>query len=161
MIWELAVLVINITKSVTGSIKFNDAKIISSLFKMINDHPKFHAAFFAADGTKSLNPLHDCAFKKYSTLIEKVLKNEISLDDCIQNIERNICLLPLFDILHCVKCARDKIMINKIKLGDNVEIIDKEKLCKDLNLNWIILNDKTQIGKMNDQYPLVLFRIEN
>lgn len=77
---------------------------------MINEQPHFESNFFAANGTKSLNLLHCCAFDIYSSLIPKVLDGEMSIDDFIDKFEILIYVLPIIDPFHS-----QKIMDHKIK----------------------------------------------
>lgn len=158
--WHFPIIVIKLTKSESGSITLHDALDINIIFKVINDHPHFKADCFAADGTKSLSALHRIAFDKYSSLIPKVVNNTISIDQLISKAEEEIAVFPILDMLHSEKTARDKISDHQIKLGENVEIIDKNIL-KNLDLPTEVLNDLSNLARMNDFYALKLFTIKN
>lgn len=62
--------------------------------------------------------------------------------------ESKISFLPVLDPFHYEKSSRNKITDHKIKLGEKSDIITKNKLLSDLNLNSKVLNDKTLLGTM-------------
>ena len=161
LIWHLPIIVIKLSKSESGSIKLNDANDINIIFKIINSHKHFTAKYFAADGTKSLDELHRSAFDKYKSLIPDLISNKITIDQFIQKVEQIIFVFPILDMLHSEKTGRDKISDHQIKLGENVEIINKENIENNLDLPFEVLNDKTDIGRMNDHYAINLFTFEN
>lgn len=51
-------------------------------------------------------------------------------------------------------------MNNDVKLGNNKDVITREKLTEDLDIHSNVLNDTISIGRMKDSYPIHLFQIK-
>lgn len=160
-VWHFPIIVIHLSKSENGSFDINNAYDLNVLYKIINEHPHFRSNFFAADGTKSLNALHQLTFDKYSQYIPDLINGLISIDEFIQTVKELIFVIPILDCLHSEKSGRDRIIDHNIKLGENVNIINKQNISDHLDLPIEILNDTSDIGRMNDNYPLILFTMQN
>lgn len=160
-IWKLPVTVAHLSKSINGHFSVNEAEDIKTLLNIINSHPHFKCRYFAADGETSLDEFHEFAFKKYESELENVIEGKMSFDDFLDFVEKNCFILPILDMLHAEKSGRNRIMNNDVKLGNNADIITKEKLIQELDIHSSVLTDTSSIGRMKDSYPIHLFQVKN
>ena len=143
--WKLPVTVIHLTKSSDGHFSVNEAEDIRTIFGIINNHPHFQARYFAADGEHGLNDFHQLAFEKYEEAIPEVLNKRMNIQDFITNIKEKCQIFPVLDMVHGEKSGRNRIVNNIIKLGNDVNLITKEQLAKDLSIFKDVLTDRSPI----------------
>ena len=161
LIWELPISVIHLTKSINGHFSLKEVQDIMILSDFINSHPNFEMKYFAADGAQSLDEFHETAFAVYEKYIKKVIDGEMTLDNFFQYIKTHCRIIPILDLFHGEKSGRNRLMNNILKLGEDCNLISAQELKKSLGINDKTLNDKSSIGRMNDEYPLHLFRMDN
>lgn len=160
-VFNFPVFAIHLTKSENGHFSLKEAIDVNKLFKIINSHPKFEAHFFSADGETSLDDLHQIAFNMYESELQKVIKGEMKFNDLFKFIKTKCIVLPILDVFHGVKSGRNKIINNILKIGKKCNLISSEELNEILELNDATLEDKSTLGRMNDQYAINLFQIHN
>lgn len=131
------------------------------LSRLINAHPNFEMRYFAADGTDSLNKFHEIAFNSYEKYINNVINGKIILEDFLKYIKEHCIILPILDMFNGVKAGRNRIIDNILKLGETHNLISSDELKKSLHINDKTLNDKSSLGRMNDEYAIHLFRMKN
>ena len=159
--WRLPVMVIHLSKSLTGHQTLNEFYIIKNILTLINKHQHFSAHFFAADGELALNKLHREVFNRYKILIPQVIQGKLTINDFIKKVYDLSCIIAVLDMLHGVKSGRNKVMSNGVKLGDGCDVFNYESLSKDLKIKGNTLKDKSTAGRMKDMFALILFVIKN
>ena len=160
-IYTFPISVIHLTKSLNGHFSLKEGFDIYEIFKAINMHPNFSAHFLAADGETALDQLHRIAFQIYESHLKKFIDGEIDFGHFISYVKIKCIVLPILDVFHGVKSGRNKIIENIIKIGEKCNLISADEMIKVLGIDDATLTDKTSIGKMNDEYPIHLFQIEN
>ena len=97
----------------------------------------------------------------YESELKKVIKGEMKFNDLFKFIKTKCIVLPILDVFHSVKSGRNKIINNILKIGKKCNLISSEELNEILELNDATLEDKSTLGRMNDQYAINLFQIHN
>ncbi|KAK8845207.1 hypothetical protein M9Y10_021391 [Tritrichomonas musculus] len=159
--WRLPVMAVHLSKSESGHVSLKEACDIEKLISKIQDHSHFSIKHFSADGETGLNGFHLAAYERYSSFVNDVLDGDMSIDDFINKVYLNCKIIPIIDMLHAVKSARNRLINNQMKLGEHCDIIDSFSLQNDLGIYNDILQDHSSLGRMKDAYPLNLFTAEN